>query len=263
MKSITGVICPSRNFFALTTAFILSVFILASCKKDNKPAPQPVIEKNLVISFGNGTIPVSQVDSADVVLKKQGSNTPIYRRFDKGAAGLNLLMDDTQSGNWTAEITIYTKKGTDNSSRMYTRSIGFTLPLASNLTVAGPTNDLQGNWKQHVVLASINNQVVVVVAADNADPYFDIRVKDSKWDYFYIERHAYNRIGNNNEPIAADAWDCYTSCYTHDKLIVNTTGFANYAEFMRNKVWNNSELFIIVADAESGNEETFYYTYDK
>jgi hypothetical protein len=241
---------------------MLAVFALQACKKD-RPSNGSPAEKSMVINFNSGGISLVQVDSAVIVLKKQGSNTPYYRKFDKGTGSLTLAMDDTQTGNWTAEIAIYTKKATDNSSRMFTRSVGFSLPLTSNLTLTPPTGEIGGVWKPHVVLSSDNSDVVVVLAANNEDPYFDVRVKDSKWDYFYIERYAFNRNGGMNEQVAADAWECYASCYTSDKLIVNTTDFQDFSNTVKTKAWNNSEVFIIVADLETQQERTFFYHYDK
>lgn len=255
---------PMYNLQTATGAIVLllGVLLLQSCKKD-RPSNGPSIEKYMLINFAAGSIPIAQVDSASIVLKKQGSNMPIYRRFDKGSGSLNLLMDDTQTGNWTAEISIYTKKGDDNSSRLHTRSVGFSLPLASNLNLTAPSGEIGGVWKPHIVLASNNNDVVVVLAADNGEPYFDVRVTDGKWDYFYIERYAFNRNDGMNEQVAADTWECYASCYTSDKLIVNTTGFLNFSNLVKTKSWNNGEIFIIVADMETQRERSFFYTYNK
>lgn len=263
MKSFQGTTRSFKHFFALTAVVLFSGFLFQSCKKDRVRNDQPSLERNLVVSFANGAIPFAEVDSANITMTKQGSNTAYFRRFDKGTNSLDLVMDDNLTGNWTASITIYTKKSADGSSRMYTRSVGLTLPLNANQSLSGPTNDIQGVWKPHIVLASANNEVVAVISADNGEPYFDIRVKDSKWDHFYVERAAHNRTGGMNELIAADSWECAASCYTNDKLIINSTAFANFSNLVKTKTWNNGEILIILADEESGDDETFFYMYNK
>ncbi|HEY0677347.1 MAG TPA: hypothetical protein VGD17_03635 [Chitinophagaceae bacterium] len=262
MKNVRLSTQTLKQFTTSAALLMITLVTLQSCKKD-RPSNEPSIEKSMKINFQAGAISIADVDSATVVLKKEGSATLFYRRLDKSASSLHMLMDDSPAGNWTAEIFIYTKKGTDNSSRMFTRSIGFKLPLASSLNITAPTGEINGVWKPHVVLASNNNDVVVVLAADNGDPYFDVRVKDSKWDYFYIERYAFNRTGGMNEQIEADAWECYNSCYTQDKVIINTTDFLDFANAVKTKTWNNGEIFVIVADIETQEERSFLYNYNK
>ncbi|HYE56674.1 MAG TPA: hypothetical protein VD996_17620 [Chitinophagaceae bacterium] len=246
------------------TAMLTFLTVLQSCKKEKNPGGGDAgIEKNLVINFQPGTIPIADVDSATVVFKKQGSQQFVLQRFDKGSNFLNVLTDGLSAGDYTAEIYIYTKKAADNSSRMYTRSAGFTLPLSSNLTLTAPSGAINDVWKPHIVLAAANNDVVVVLAADNAEPYFDIRVKDNKWDYFYVERAANNRNGGMNELVAADSWECQNGCYTNDKLIINSTAFVPFTNTVKTKQWNNGEVFVIVADSDSQAEQVFFYVYDK
>lgn len=132
---------------AVAATLLIASLAISSCKKDKYSPPDVSVERYLVINFSGVTIPIAQVDSANIILKKQGSNTPTFRRFDKGAASLNLLMDDNASGNWTADLYVYSKKQ-DGSVRLFTRSIGFTLPLAANLSLVGPTGVNDGVWEE-------------------------------------------------------------------------------------------------------------------
>jgi len=253
------------KFYASFVAFAaLLLSITSSCKKENNPGgDHPSVEKDIVISFQQQGISMSQVDSAMIVFKKQGSQQFVLKRFDKQTNFMNVVTEDLSAGNYTMDIYIYTKKAADNSSRMYSRSIGVTLPLSSNHVMTAPTGEINGVWDPHIVLASANNEAVIVLAADNADPYFDVRVKDSKWDYFYIDRIAFNRNGGMNEQIAAGSWECSSNCYTNDKVIVNTTAFVPFNNEVKTKQWNNGEIYIILYDSETDEELSFFYTYNK
>jgi hypothetical protein len=146
MKQKQGARFSLGNVTAIAALFLV-LFTASSCKKDKTNPPDVSVERYMVINFSNVTIPIAQVDSASIILKRQGSNTPIFRRFDKGAASLNLLMDDNLAGNWTADLYVYSKKQ-DGSVRMFKRSIGFSLPLASNLDLIGPTGGNDGLWDE-------------------------------------------------------------------------------------------------------------------
>lgn len=130
---------------AILAAILLAVFVLPACKKDRtQPPPTTPAERNVQISFEAGTIPFSQVDSASIIMKKTGSANPHFRRFDKATGMLKLLMDDNLSGNWTAELYVYTTVG--NNNHLYQRNIGLSLPLASDLKLTGPADEANGVW---------------------------------------------------------------------------------------------------------------------
>lgn len=130
---------------AILATLLLAVFLLPACKKD-RTQPPPVLpaQRNVQISFAEGTIPFSQVDSASIIMNKPGSANPHFRRFDKATGMLKLLMDDNLSGNWTAELYVYTTVG--NNNHLYQRNIGLSLPLTADLKLAGPVNEANGVW---------------------------------------------------------------------------------------------------------------------
>ncbi|HEX6180277.1 MAG TPA: hypothetical protein VFZ47_03480 [Chitinophagaceae bacterium] len=144
MKQKPGTRSSLKSITTIAALFLV-LFTVSSCKKDKTSPPDVSVERYIVINFSNVTIPMAQVDSGTVILKRQGSNNPIFRRFDKASASLNLLMDDSPGGNWTADLYVYSKKQ-DGSVRLFTRSIGFSLPLVSNLDLIGPTGGNDGLW---------------------------------------------------------------------------------------------------------------------
>ena len=146
MKQKLGTRFSLKSITAIAALFLV-LFTASSCKKDKTNPPDVAVERYMVIKFSNVTIPIAQVDSGTVILKRQGSNTPIFRRFDKASTSLNLLMDDNTGGNWTADLYVYSKKQ-DGSVRVFTRSIGFGLPLAGNLNLVGPTGGNDGLWDE-------------------------------------------------------------------------------------------------------------------
>jgi hypothetical protein len=121
---------------AFLAAVLLAVIVLPACKKDRTQPQQPSIERNVVIEFTAATIPISQADSASVIMKKEGSNTPYFRRFDKASGKMHLVMDDNLKGNWTAVFYVYTTEG--NNQHLYQRNVGFSLPLSADMKLFAP-----------------------------------------------------------------------------------------------------------------------------
>lgn len=146
MKQIQGILSLRRSTLAAALLIVLAA-AASSCKKDKHRTPDVSVERYMVINFSAVTIPMAQVDSGSIILVRQGTNTPIFRRFDKASERLNLLMDDNASGNWTADLYVYSKKQ-DGSVRVFTRSIGFSLPLAGDLNLVGPTGGNDGLWEE-------------------------------------------------------------------------------------------------------------------
>lgn len=130
---------------AFLAALLLAVIVLPACKKDRtQPLPGTPIDRNIVINFTSATIPFSQVDSASIIMNKQGTNQPHFRRFDKVPGELNLVMDDNLRGNWSAEFYVYTTEG--NNNHLYKREVGFSLPMTADITVSGPDDGPAGLW---------------------------------------------------------------------------------------------------------------------
>ena len=68
--------------------FLVLAATIISCKKDNDISPTDPVEKKLVINLQNSVVNTADIDSANVVLKKQGSLNPVFQRLIKGTTTL-------------------------------------------------------------------------------------------------------------------------------------------------------------------------------
>src|SRR5688572_22607531 len=91
---------------------LLTVSII-SCKKDSVNNHADV---KLIVDLQGHPIAVSDIDSANVVLRK-GNSTPFFFRFQKGTHKLEALIDGLPAGQYTADIDMYTKK--NQSAKSY------------------------------------------------------------------------------------------------------------------------------------------------
>lgn len=251
----------------LLSILALSALTLFSCKKDCDDSPSSVpSDGQLVINFSDATISQGLVDSGYVLLKKQGTTIPIMKRFDKADKKLFVAIDDLSGGSWSAEAYIYTRNAGDNSGRRYEQTKTFTVPLTSkNINWQAPDGSISDSWKPRIVLSDMYRKVIITVALDNTDPYFEIVTKEPKWDEFYIQRSALKRTNVGNELIANASWQCTNACYTHPQLnlIVNNTAFLPFTQEVAGEEWNNGEVNVEIRDRETNVVHEFFYVYNK
>lgn len=253
----------SRLFLLL----VLSHLSLAwsGCSKEG-PKPQTPAE-NLQVSFSNNTIEFSLVDSGTVIFKKEGSQTPILKRFTKGNKTLEVMVGDLLPGNYAAEIYVFGRlpNGPAGITRRYVQQVGFTLPYtqAAAITTPGPDGGFRNNWKPHAVLSDAARSIVLTVPLDCRDPYFEFIVNDTRWDYLYIDRVAFKRNGTMNELMASGKWECDQACYGADRFIGNKTAFAPFVQLLTNKEWDNADIDAIAINQATGEEVVLFYHFNK
>lgn len=242
---------------------IIALFI--ACKKDkDDPAPPPA-EKTMQVSFSTESVAFNLVDSGIVVLKKAGSANQIFKRFEKKENALSFSIEDLSAGNWTAEMYIFARYNA-SGGRRYRQDKTFAIEAGGakqNITLAAPTGAINGSWKPYVFFRHEEQRVSIAVALDAIDPHFDIEVRDTKWDRFYIERYANNRLESGaNAKVAEQIWLCENACYTSDKLINNNTAFIPFTQEAGNKPWNNGLIIVVIADND-GAAVQFSHIYNK
>lgn len=242
----------------------LSIVVIA-CKKDkHDPEPAPA-EIDMEVAFGQSSIDYNLVDSGFVVLKKAGSANQIFKRFNKGNNLMSFSLEDLSKGDWTAEMYIFARFNA-SGGRRYKQEKAFTVPVGGarqGIKLNAPTGMVTDAWKPYAFFRHVALGVTAAVALDNNDPHFDIQVEDNRWDLFYIERYANNRLsGGANARVAELIWQCDTNCYTHDKLINDDTSFLPFTQEVGNKEWNNGLIIVVVADNE-GADVQFSHLYSK
>lgn len=250
---------PMQKTWLILTAAIL---FAASCKKDS-PQNDSYFDQQLIVQFGNTTIPFNLVDSATVIFRKQGSVTQIFKRLDKKNNSLNAIINDLSKGNWTADVYIYARS-TDTTNRRYLQSIALTtLHHKEDIKVTGPDGKIDDAWKPSVVFTDAGADIIATIPLDNRKAAFDLLLKYKKWDHFYMERYAHNRTNIGNELMASGKWECSGGCYTYDNMIADSTTFLPFVETVKTKTWNNGEIYLSVSGAETGIEKTFFYIYNR
>lgn len=253
---------------ATTTALLAQLLIgltvllmTASCKKDND-APAPPQDKVLQVNFSNATVDLNQVDSGFVILKKEGAANQFFKRFEKKTGALSIDIDDLSAGNWTAELYIFSRFD-DKAGRRYRQDKTFSIAATSqSVQLNAPTGTITDSWKPFAFFRDAARGISVAVALDNKDPHFDIEVRDTPWDFYYIERYASKRIpGGGKQQIGEGIWECHDNCFTSDKLIDNNTAFLPFTQQVGNKEWDNGLIIIVVTDYQ-GVAVQFSYSYD-
>lgn len=238
---------------------------LAACRKD-KDRPQEPVEKTLQVKFKTGSVAYNLVDSAFVVLKKEGTSTQIFKRFEKGTDILRFSVEDLAAGNWTAEMYIFARFNA-SAGRRYRQDKTFTIPAGgaqAGIILDAPTGAITDNWKPYAFFRHEGEGVSVAVALDNTDPHFDIQVQSTPWKLFYIERYANNRLtGGANAKVAEYIWSCDNGCYTSDKFINNDTGFLPFTQEVGNKDWNNGLIIVVLNTLNGGHAVQFSHSYNK
>src|SRR5688500_13167307 len=146
---------------------LLAVSII-SCKKDSVNDHADV---KLVVDLQNHLIAVSDVDSANVVLRK-GNSTPFFFRFQKGTHKLEALIDGLPAGQYTADIDIYTNKMQSGKSYQFVSTRAITIANNSGeIVIDGPDDLGPDGWSGRRVHTTADNDIVVIIPLDVNDPY--------------------------------------------------------------------------------------------
>src|SRR5688500_802227 len=164
---------------ALLLILAVNVLLVSSCKKDNNATEDvPSVDTLLVIAFNDATIPEGLYDSAHVVIKKKGSNTPYFLRFHKTGEELHADIDGMRKGEYAVSISLYAGVSGSNEQREYHRTID--LQIVSNngrVYVTGPNGSLGDDWEPRVIL-SYNSEIKFFVSLNFAHPYFRVEAAD-------------------------------------------------------------------------------------
>jgi hypothetical protein len=244
-------------------AFIIAGLILVFAQSCLKSSAEYDETKRLRIVFNSQTISFNQLDSASVVFTKQGSNTGVFKRLQKSLDLLETDIEDLSAGTWNAEIYLNTKKDTAGKSSQYKAKLNFSIEQISGILMPAPAQQSTELWKKRIVLATSQNEIVVTIPLDVTDPYFEIITKELRWDSFSIERAAFRRANNMNEQLGAQTWTCTSNCMGNDKIIFNSTAFAQFSETMKSKPWNNADVSITIKDEDAQLAYEFYHAWDK
>ena len=252
-------VVPIENPVIVLLLFAFIV-LFSACLKDST-IPKENLGK-VAIEFSNLTIPIDKIDSATAIFTRIGTNTPIFRKFEKNANRLDISIEDLPLGSWKGELFLDTKQDSVNKSLRYTVDLLFNISENTGLTITAPTNQPFDPWKQRIVMSFNQNEIVAFIPLDPTDPYFAITTKGVNWDSFAVERAVFNRTGSMNEQVAIKSWSC-DNCMTSGRIISDTTTFAAFSNEIKMKTWNNADATVTVGDKDTQQFIEFYHAWNK
>lgn len=237
---------------------VLAVSIL-SCKKDaESPA---ATDKKLVVNLKNHLISVSDIDSANVVLRKSGSNNPYFFRLQKGTDKLEALIDGLPAGQYTVDVDMYTNEMPSGKYYQFVQTKAVTMSSSPEpITIEGP-DDLGGDgWSARKVAATSSRDIVVLIPLDVNDPYFEIRSNEAVYNFIGVERIALQGAA----VVAHKNWQCNTgNCMTNGgRLLFDKTTFLPFTNIIKNAQWTKNEIIITVGNTATQQYNEFGHVWN-
>jgi hypothetical protein len=252
--------------FNYSTLLLLALaLVIARCKKDDKEGNPPGDGKNrLTVQFSPASIPFNMVDSAVAFFTKENTTLPVKKLLEKKSDQLTVSLEELTAGNWSVRIYVYSRIANDNNSRRYDLDKTVTLDAsAKSIEYTAPDGQLQGEWKTRVILAETDKSVVLTVALDPTDPYYDMQVKTTQWDNVYIDRTAVYNNTDGSQHNDGGSWECDEECFQNGQFHFDPNSFSAFSQRMANRTWVRTEIFSIFMNVTTGEEKIFYYTYTK
>ena len=200
-----------------------------------------------MIQLGQSALPVQQVDSADVVFRKVGTNQTVSEKFVKKTAGLAASLEALTPGTWTADVEVYTL-GVNGHSLQYKAIQPVQITgEKKEVNLPGPGTAPGISWLKRNVRTSANNEVVVIVPDEVYDSYFEFRARTDRKYVFGIQREAINV----NYLVAQESWVCKETCLDTRRQIVDINHFMPFTQTILSSPWTRNEISIAVLN-ESG-----------
>lgn len=224
---------------------------LISCKK-----PADLKTSKLVIDLQQSALAINQVDSADVVFRKTGTDTKVRQRLVKTAQNkLITALHSLTPGTWNADIEVYTKAVNRQSNQYIIIKPILITEEITDIQIAGPDATSGGGWIKRHVKASADNEVVVIVPEEVHDSYFEFRSKTQRKLILGIQREAINV----NYVVDHKSWICTNACFNVEGRITDITYFMSFTQAILSSPWTSNDISIGVFTEK--NEELL--TYDR
>lgn len=239
--------------------------VIARCKKDKQEENPPGNETNsLSVQFLAASIPINMVDSAVALLTKENTTTPVKKVLEKKNDHFRVSLEGLDAGNWSVRMYVYSRIANDNYPRRYDldKTISLTA-MAKSFEYPAPEDRLKGDWRTRVILAEADRSIVLTVALDPSDPYYNVEMKTTRWDYVYIDRTAVYQHSDGSQRNDGDSWECGEDCFQEGQLHFDANIFSGFSQRMANRNWIRTEMLGIFMNVNTGEERTFYYLYTK
>lgn len=237
---------------------LLIVMVMESCQKDSiEENPSPVPGANAIqVNFGAESMNVTAADSVIILLSKPGQPEPVSKKCVRQDQLFTASFNDIAAGDWKMSVAIYTNAAKENFLFTYEKDIR--LPLSNNLVISAPNSLFTANWKSWLFVK--DPAYTLKVPLDPTNPYFEIQVKNTHWDYLYMERNI--RDQQSQVMVSAD-WECAGSCFENGPILKDQAAFAGFAQQVQGKNWKQGEITIFLINEAGGIDHTIYRLYDR
>lgn len=226
-------------------AFLLCLIMMIAPISCSKPDEDNT--SKLVIDLQQSAINVKQVDSADVVFRKTGTNIQAKQHCIKTSQGLAASMGSLTPGTWNADIEVYTKAINQQSNQYVSIKPVLITEQVRETRIPGPGAASGNGWLKRHVKASAGNQVVLIVAEEVYDSYFEFRSKTTEPLVFGIQREAINI----NYRVDVETWACTNTCLNEAGRITDINHFMPFTQTILSSPWTRNEINISVLNAKS------------
>ncbi len=242
----------------LLAGLMLLFVVLTGCEKDDptQPAPHPVPQpaaRELSVTFSNSSIPFADIDSVVVVVRDQQQFIKEWKTMQKGNGVFKVNLQHLAAGNYQVELAAYSKKGADLTARQYALTKNILLPLQQPHTINAPTGSFTDSWFQRAVFSAGQDNVLIIVAMDPRDSYYEMRLGLATGKRIYLERYSVD----GNALVASKS----TS-----RDVTGLIGFGEYSDYlpyvqaMTGKSWTKGVLNGWI-DQEGLGDVGFYLEY--
>lgn len=236
---------------------LLAVSVL-SCRKENNK-PEPGIKK-LVVKLDDHIILATDIDSANVVLRRSGTNTPFFLRFEKKYDRLEATIDGLPAGEYSADLELYTNEMPSLNYYQFVSIRQIDITAGTNdVVIEGPDELGPDGWSARKVISTTFREIVVLIPLDVNDPYFEVRRKGTNWNFVGVERVATQGAA----VVAHKNWQCENNCAAIGDIFYDNNIFQPFTETIQNANWTKNTILITVANTQTQEFNEFEHQWNK
>jgi hypothetical protein len=220
------------------------VVIFSCSKKDHQQ--EPAAPTGLVLNLRQSALKIQNVDSADVVFRKAGTNETIKKKFVKHAGVLIASLKTLSPGTWNADVEVYTRAINLQSNQYKIIKPILVTGEKTEAQITGPGTTSGDGWLKRNVKASAGNEVVLILPDDVYDSFFEFRAKNSGKYVFGIQREAIN----TNFVVAQETWACTDVCLDGQRQITDIDHFVPFTQTILSSSWTKNAISIGVMNEQ-------------
>jgi hypothetical protein len=250
----------TRITWAVLLLSTLTTLISCSKKDSLPPVVPPPAQTELLVAFGNGSIPTGIVDSVVAVFDRIDGLEKRVMKLGKAGSIYKLNLSGISAGQWKIEVTVHAQKGDYDRPRRYSLTKETRLPVSENINIVAPNGRINTSWNVRAVFTDNDLGITSIIAVNPADPYFEVIMRNNRLKYVYIDRLISQRVTGGYQEITGHEFEKFT-----DQGVLayaNFDHFRAFANTAKSSNWNRFETYLTVVD-ENNREHVVYYVYEQ